>query len=185
LFIPLGGSRHGVWKTNRNLLVTMTLGGLWHGANWPFVVWGFLQGALLVVHRLWLRVLEPFPGVRAVLRSPPGTATRVGFTFLLFAMTLVFFRSPTLETGWEMFDRLFVPAGGLPAPLLMRGFWASVVFLVVGHAAGWYLTRSPFVWRRAWMQTPAPILGVAGAAAIAFAVLLAPGATKAFIYFQF
>ncbi|MBO0700886.1 MAG: MBOAT family protein [Zavarzinella sp.] len=185
LFIPLGGSRHGTWKTNRNLLVTMTLAGLWHGASWPFVFWGFLQGALLVVHRWWVRLLEPFPVVRAGLLSPPGTTLRVGFTFLLFVLTVVFFRAPTPSTAWVVLDRLFVPAGGLPTPLLMRGFWVSVAFLVAGHAAGWYLTRSPFVWRRAWLRTPAPVLGAAGAGAIVFAVLLAPGATRAFIYFQF
>jgi alginate O-acetyltransferase complex protein AlgI len=185
LFIPLGGSRHGPWKTNRNLLVTMTLGGLWHGANWPFVVWGFLQGAMLVVHRLWLRLLDPLPAVRAALRSPPGTAARVAFTFALFVLTLVVFRAPTLHAGWVMLTRMVVPADGLPAPLLMQGFWASVVFLAVGHAAGWYLTRSPFVWRQAWMATPAPVLGAVGAAMIVAAVVLAPGATRAFIYFQF
>jgi alginate O-acetyltransferase complex protein AlgI len=185
LFIPLGGSRHGYWKTNRNLLITMTLGGLWHGANWPMVVWGFLQGVLLVAHRLWLGFLEPFPAVRSVLRSPPGTAVRVAFTFTLFVMTLAIFRSPTLSAGWEMWTRMFVPTNGLPAPLLMYGFWVTVALLAAGHAIGWYLTRSPFVWRRAWTETPAPVLGAIGAATIVLAVVLAPGATKAFIYFQF
>jgi alginate O-acetyltransferase complex protein AlgI len=51
LYIPLGGNRHGAWKTHRNLLITMTLGGLWHGAAWTFVIWGVYQGAMLVVGR--------------------------------------------------------------------------------------------------------------------------------------
>jgi alginate O-acetyltransferase complex protein AlgI len=51
LYIPLGGNRHGAWKTHRNLLITMTLGGLWHGAAWTFVIWGVFQGAMLVVGR--------------------------------------------------------------------------------------------------------------------------------------
>jgi alginate O-acetyltransferase complex protein AlgI len=185
LFIPLGGSRHGYWRTNRNVLITMTLGGLWHGANWPMVVWGFLQGVLLVAHRLWVAFLEPFPGVRSVLRSPPGTVLRVAFTFALFVMTLSVFRSPTLGAGWDMLTRMFVPTQGLPAPLLMHGFWVTIAILAVGHALGWYLTQSPFVWRRAWMGTPALVLGAVGAAVLVLAVVLAPGATKAFIYFQF
>lgn len=51
LYIPLGGNRSGRWKVNRNLLVTMALGGLWHGANWTFVIWGTYHGVLLMVHR--------------------------------------------------------------------------------------------------------------------------------------
>ena len=51
LYIPLGGNRGGAWLTNRNLLLTMVLGGLWHGAAWNFVLWGLYQGGLLVVHR--------------------------------------------------------------------------------------------------------------------------------------
>ena len=53
LYIPLGGSRHGERQTYRNLMTTMFLGGLWHGANWTFVVWGSIHGALLSLHRLW------------------------------------------------------------------------------------------------------------------------------------
>jgi alginate O-acetyltransferase complex protein AlgI len=52
LYIPLGGSRHGAWKTHRNLLITMALGGLWHGAAWTFVLWGVYQGLVLVVARV-------------------------------------------------------------------------------------------------------------------------------------
>src|SRR5262245_58645430 len=51
LYIPLGGNRHGAWNTNRNLMLTMVLGGLWHGANWTFVIWGAYHGLLLALHR--------------------------------------------------------------------------------------------------------------------------------------
>jgi alginate O-acetyltransferase complex protein AlgI len=185
LFIPLGGSRHGEWRTDRNLLITFTLGGLWHGANWPMVVWGVLMGVWLVLHRLTTRALEPFPTIRAVLRTPPGWVVRVAITFTLFVLTLAVFRSPNLHAGWDMLTRMFVPTAGLPAPLLMQAFWVTVLFMVIGHAAGWFLSRNPFVWKRAWMGTPAPVLGVAGAMVLVFAIVLAPGATKAFIYFQF
>ena len=52
LYIPLGGNRSGAWQTYRNLMLTMLLGGLWHGANWTFVVWGGLHGAYLAVERM-------------------------------------------------------------------------------------------------------------------------------------
>ena len=185
LFIPLGGSRHGEWRTNRNLLITFTLGGLWHGANWPMVVWGVLMGVWQVLYRLTTRALEPFPAIRAALRSPPGWVLRVAITFTLFVLTLAVFRSPTLGKGWEMLTKMFVPTDGKPAPLLMQAFWVTVVLMVIGHAAGWALSRNPFAWKRAWTATPAPVLGVVGAMVLVFAIVLGPGATKAFIYFQF
>ena len=53
IYIPLGGNRCGAWRSHYNVMVTFLLGGLWHGASWTFVFWGFLHGAALVIHRLW------------------------------------------------------------------------------------------------------------------------------------
>jgi alginate O-acetyltransferase complex protein AlgI len=185
VFIPLGGSRCGFWKTNRNLVVTMTLGGLWHGANWPYVVWGFLQGLLLVGHRLFGVAVRPFPGVRAVMTSGAGTGARVALTFGLFCATLAVFRSPDLASGWVMVKKMCAPCAGQPVPLEAVGFWVTVGLVALGHAVGAHLARSPFAWKRAWLATPAPVLGALGAVALVAAVILAPGSTKAFIYFQF
>src|SRR5262245_17375332 len=96
LFIPLGGSRHGFWKTLRNLLITMTLAGLWHGANWQFVVWGLLQGVMLAGHRIIQKLLEPFKGLREELQSPLGTTVRIALTFGLCVVSFVFFRATSL-----------------------------------------------------------------------------------------
>jgi len=59
LYIPLGGNRHGTARTYRNLMLTMLLGGLWHGASWNFVLWGFLHGLALIVHRQWRESVRP------------------------------------------------------------------------------------------------------------------------------
>jgi alginate O-acetyltransferase complex protein AlgI len=185
LFIPLGGSRHGELRTSRNLLITMTLAGLWHGANWPMVVWGFLIGVWQVLHRLSTKLLEPFPAFRGALRSPPGWVVRVALTFTIFCVTLAVFRSPDLHHAGIMLKKMFLPEGGKPAPLLMPAFWFTVAIVVIGHIAGVLLSRSPFDWKRAWTATPAPVLGAFGAMVLVFAVVLGPGATKAFIYFQF
>src|SRR2546423_5301358 len=77
LFIPLGGSRGGTWQTCRNLLLTMTLGGLWHGASWTFVAWGVLHGLLLVGHRFFQAACRARPRLDRLLRPEPGTAARV------------------------------------------------------------------------------------------------------------
>ena len=70
VYIPLGGNREGRWRTYRNLMLTMLLGGLWHGASWNFVLWGALHGVALVVHRAWTELRpdrSPATGVRRVL----------------------------------------------------------------------------------------------------------------------
>jgi alginate O-acetyltransferase complex protein AlgI len=86
LFIPLGGSRVSEWKVYRNLMITMMLGGLWHGAAWNFVAWGGYHGLLLCGYRAWDKVRPPKPN--------PGALVVAGKIALMFAFTLV---------GWVLF----------------------------------------------------------------------------------
>jgi hypothetical protein len=134
---------------------------------------------------LFLAAARPFSLVRAVLESWPGTVVRWALTFATFCVTVAVFRSADLTTGWVMVNRLLVPADGQPAPRELGGFWVTLVVAAIGHAIGWRLARSPFAWKRAWLAFPAPALGALGAAVLVAAVILAPGSTKAFIYFQF
>ena len=97
LYIPLGGNRHGKWHTYRNLMLTMLLGGLWHGANWNFVTWGGLNGAYLAAERA-LGV-----GRKAVVHALPLRAMRVVITFTLICITWVFFRSQDLDQALDVF----------------------------------------------------------------------------------
>jgi alginate O-acetyltransferase complex protein AlgI len=94
LYISLGGSRRGEGRTYANLMLTMALGGLWHGANWTYVIWGVYHGLLLCLHRLLNRF---FPGDPAFARSPWGRRTwdglRIGFMFLLTAYGWLIFRA--------------------------------------------------------------------------------------------
>src|SRR5262249_47829403 len=80
LFIPLGGSRGSKWKTCRNLLITMTLGGLWHGASWGFVLWGLMHGLFLVIHKLFRSFSEKRPRLDSLVTSPPGKVLGLGLT---------------------------------------------------------------------------------------------------------
>src|SRR5439155_15957331 len=123
------------------------------------------------------KVLEPFKSLREGLQTPPSTSIRIAFTFGLCVVSFVFFRAPSLRAGGEMVARMFAPADGLQVPLLMHGFWVSVAAVVVGHAIGRYLSTSPFVWWRAWLAAPAPVLGFAAAALIFVALIVRPGVT--------
>jgi alginate O-acetyltransferase complex protein AlgI len=97
LFVSLGGSRGPRLLTVRNVFITMFLAGLWHGAAWPFVVFGLSQGALLGGHALL--VAQGFP-------RPPAWLGRV-LTFASFVVTLSILRSPTLEAGGNMLAAMF------------------------------------------------------------------------------
>ena len=108
LYIPLGGNRGSVWQTQRNLLLTMLLGGLWHGASWNFVIWGGLHGLYLIAHRAWRAAAHPWIGKRTLASGPYRfiawlvTLTAVGFAW-------IFFRCSRLEDSLFFVRQLLVP----------------------------------------------------------------------------
>lgn len=180
LFIPLGGSRGGGWLTARNLLLTMTLGGLWHGASWNFVLWGVLHGLLLIAHRLFRSLFEGRARLTALLESAPGTAMRVGATFLCVCLCWVFFRAQSFPLATAFIHRLFVPGGYHGVPLPPAGFVIALGLLIVGHALA-----QGRLWQVVVDRLPAPALGASYAMILTFTLLLAPPGGKTFIYFQF
>jgi alginate O-acetyltransferase complex protein AlgI len=180
LFIPLGGSRGSTWQTYRNLLLTMTLGGLWHGANWTFVVWGVLHGLLLIAHRAGRDFCERRPWLDRLTATRPAAALGIVCTFLCVSLCWVFFRAPTFATAAALLARLVLPRKGMGPPLPYVGLWWTVLLVVVCHVLG--QTKA---WKWLVVRLPAPVLGFGYAAALALALVLAPVSGKAFIYFQF
>jgi alginate O-acetyltransferase complex protein AlgI len=181
LFIPLGGSRGGERKTCRNLIITMTVCGLWHGAAWPFVGFGFLQGWMLTAHRAFHRWAKYKPWLDGPLRSQLGTAFRIAFTFLCFCLSLVVFRSGSFSHAFDMYTRMLIPASS-PKDMLVSnfGFWLTVAIVLIAHLLG----RSE-IWIRPALHMPAPLLGFSYAFLFGVALLLEPQGAKPFIYFQF
>ena len=180
LFIPLGGSRGSQWRTNRNLMATMTLGGLWHGASWTFVAWGVLHGLLLIGHRAFRDFCQTRPRLDRGLQSIPGTSARVGLTFLAVCLGWVFFRATTFAAAAEIVRRMFVPHEGLATPLAASGFWITIAVVALAHAVA-----HRGLWAKAAVRLPAPLLGFGYAAVLALALVLAPEAGQPFVYFQF
>ena len=180
LFIPMGGSRFGRLKTVRNLLVTMTLGGLWHGANWPFVAFGFIQGCWLSSHLVFREFCKSRPAITTLLQSGPGTALRIAGTFVTFCCTLVIFRATSLHSGFVMLRNMATPREGIGTPLHNRSFWCLFAVIVIAHMLG---QRN--LWRTVMDHFPAPVRGFAYASVLTVALLLAPESDKAFVYFQF
>jgi alginate O-acetyltransferase complex protein AlgI len=170
LYIPLGGNRKGELRRYLNLVVTMLLGGLWHGAGWTFVAWGGLHGVYLVVHQLWARGRC----------WSPGWLGR-GVTFVAVVMAWVLFRAT--EFGQAQ-DLLFAMVGGrgfevaLPVPIAvwMRGFSLLGLLLVVWFAPNTQTIAQGFQPTARW----AIALGAIGAL-----TFLAMSQPSEFLYFQF
>lgn len=180
VFIPLGGSRGSPMRTARNLMITMALGGLWHGASWPFVLWGIVHGALLVIHREFRRLCDSQSRIAHTLESRWGTSVRVVLTAVAVALCWVLFRAPTMDVAMAIYRRLFIPMPGEGSPLPILSVLALVGLAGIAHLAtdsGW--------WRRCWHQLPAEALAIGYATLAMVAAILAPASGKAFIYFQF
>jgi D-alanyl-lipoteichoic acid acyltransferase DltB (MBOAT superfamily) len=175
LYIPLGGSRNGVVRTYANLMITMLVGGLWHGASWTFVVWGGLQGVYLVTHRLWAG-WPGADGLRAT-RWWPWVARLLMFHAVCLGW--VFFRSPTFALAWTVLHQL---GSRGTATLAVWPVMVTLLFGLVGQYA-------PRVWRRGVEATmsrmPVAVNGAALALGIYTIELLGPTGVAPFIYFQF
>jgi len=179
LYIPLGGSRGTKWRTQANLLATMALGGLWHGASWTFLLWGCLHGAGLIAHKQW----EASPLAHLVARWPNWFVGSFSFllTFLAVILLWIPFRSPDWKTMLLIFSRLFSGADGI------RWWHTQSIILLTGLAL-WHvlygLRRSyvPYLMKYGNMKE---IHGVLCFVAILVIVLFAAVHSSPFIYFQF
>ncbi|WP_421996198.1 MBOAT family O-acyltransferase [Reyranella sp.] len=194
LYIPLGGNRRGPARRHVNLLLTMVLGGLWHGAGWTFILWGLYHGLLLLAAHAWRE------GLRAPrLPRPAGVA----ITFLAVMLGWVLFRSETFAAARLMFDSLAGLGGAAEAHAPSLPDWLRLAALL---AAVWLLPNTVQLLRRGFLLSDAntrrhlaedrrpawkrlawrPSLAWAAAAALCFALALMPTRPRIeFLYFQF
>jgi len=182
LYIPLGGNRRGTMRTYANLMTTMLLGGLWHGANWTFVIWGFLHGFYLVIQRLMSGLGGPSSNSPVILRKWIQPF-QVSLVFVLVLVAWTFFRSPNLTTALIILQRVCNPgtflAGGIPfLYFVVKGF-ICIGFLVSGEFAA---TR--FDLERTLVKSPT-FRVVMFSSALCIIAFLGSFEGGQFIYFQF
>ncbi|TWT74298.1 MBOAT family O-acyltransferase [Allorhodopirellula solitaria] len=183
LYIPLGGSRGSTWMTKRNLMITMGLGGLWHGAAVTYVLWGIWHGVALVLETM----IAPRRDLKRGKRAGWSVASRVlrwAIVMLVVLMGWVLFRSPDWSTSLRVYERLWLPlqAPGShehllwlpPLTLLM------IAIMVIDHAV-WStrLRRCMRLPYDAWYSPPATCI------MIWTLLLYAPRDFRPFVYFQF
>ena len=127
LYIPLGGNRKGQGRTYINLAIVMLLGGLWHGANWTFILWGAFHGALLAFER--------WRGKRSVYEYLPRPL-RIGITFVFVLLGWVLFRSPDITSAVHFFGAMFGAGGGAGGSALLSGLvYTQGHFIIMGLCA--------------------------------------------------
>ncbi|MGI4953586.1 MAG: MBOAT family O-acyltransferase [Janthinobacterium lividum] len=172
LYKPLGGSRRGRVRTLVNLMVTMLLGGIWHGAAWKFVAWGALHGGGLVVGR----AVQPL----GLFRGAAGRAVAIVLTFHFVCFAWLFFRADSFETVMLYLAQLFRMEGG---PLLATPFTLGLIVLgLLMHAV-----PRDHVQRVAAVVRPLRWWGLAALAAVVVVAIdaLGPEGVAPFIYFRF
>jgi alginate O-acetyltransferase complex protein AlgI len=179
LYIPLGGNRNGELATHRNLMITMFLGGLWHGANWTFVIWGVLHGLYLIMQR-WLGWLLPAGNYA---RSPGVIALRVLGVFALVCLAWVFFRAQSFSGAIDYLSRMFDPNNFFMRPAEPRISMRIIVILTAIVIVVDYLSAQMQL-RKAYLRSP--IQRAIGAFLVIWAIVYVGRFDgSAFIYFQF
>jgi D-alanyl-lipoteichoic acid acyltransferase DltB (MBOAT superfamily) len=176
VYVPLGGNRHGPRRTTINIMLTMLLGGLWHGAGWTFIFWGGLHGAGLVAGR-WRRARRPDtrPQTAAVIWGQ-----RAG-TFAFVCIGWVFFRADSLGTAFGMLERLvtgWTTPTSLVSPLVVATIALSLGMQFAGPGVGGWI-RS-----RIAMLQPVP-MGLVFSGVLFVITTLGPQGVAPFIYFRF
>jgi alginate O-acetyltransferase complex protein AlgI len=143
-------------------------------------MFGTVHGVWLGVHRLVRKYIQRRPPLDSMLLTPAGTALRRGVFLFGFLMTLVVFRTPSLTAGGRMFAGMFSYQSGQPLALKPISLICLALVVVLAHL--WAMSPR---WSRLMAAIPSPIRGLGYAVAISLALLLAPDAGQAFIYFQF
>lgn len=181
LYISLGGNRKGEARTYLNQMLTMLLGGLWHGASWRFIIWGALHGLALTVHKFYR---SRFPR-RRVVRGGWGNVVRILVTFHFVCFCWLFFRAANIQTVGEMLGQITNHFSLAVVPEFIQGYKVVMMLMVIG-----YLLH--FIPREAELAAQETVtnMSLAGKAAFMISVIFLVIQTKSsgiqpFIYFQF
>jgi alginate O-acetyltransferase complex protein AlgI len=177
LYVPLGGNRNGATRTQVNLMLTMLIGGLWHGASWNFVIWGGIHGFYLLAER----VVRRFGPGGPWLDTAAARGGLMTLTFLLTCITWVFFRAKELSGATSLLASAFGGGGG-PA-LVPTQELIAVGIAIVGLVGVHWRMRDRSV--EDWAASASDNLIVGLWTVMAFSIALTQGGGDAFIYFQF
>jgi len=175
-FIP--AFRRG-FNTNVNLMLTMLLGGLWHGASWNFMVWGGLNGLGLLAHKQWSRI-RPYRVEGWMLRG-----LGVLITLLFITFTRIWFRAPDWSTAMSIVNQLSTGWNVIPSLAMLAAWWRPALILAMGFAIHWIPERHKAWYRDRFANLNPFLLAVLSLGAILLAYQFMAAESQPFIYFQF
>jgi D-alanyl-lipoteichoic acid acyltransferase DltB (MBOAT superfamily) len=180
LYIPIGGNRHGNTRTNINLMITMLLGGLWHGASWQFVIWGGLNGIGLIIYKYW-RKISPFT-------NDKHWATRFYAIFLTFnfiTMTRIWFRAESMQIADNIMNQIATAFNFSQMGAVITAYKNIFALILIALIIHWLPTTFKTKYKDIFINSPQ----WAKATVVVMAVFIIWQARTAglqpFIYFQF
>ena len=166
-------------NTNINLMITMLLGGLWHGSNWNMVIWGGLNGLGLVVYKFWRKV-SPYEQ----LNSWWSNTLKIIITLTFISFTRIFFRSDNMEVASSFLNRITSDFNASLIPEVISEFWFYYLIMIIGYTIHLIPAGKKIAYRHWFIRLP--ILAKAGI--VVFSIVLAYQSLQAsqpFIYFAF
>lgn len=199
LFIPMGGSRVAPWRIQRNLFITMVLGGLWHGAAWHYVIWGAFHGTGLVVSKIWQDFVSSISWLARMRPHPIWHYSGVAVTMFFLFLAGILFRADSIPHALAVAGRLFVLASPgqvtqvfmlstLPITLSLYGLFLLYCLHRDECARnGKDLLPATSAWQALsnWWHASLPAKAVVYASLALIILGFAPGHVEPFIYFQF
>ncbi len=178
LYVPLGGNRKGKLRQYVNLFITMLLGGLWHGASWNFVFWGFLHGVALAIDKLFRTVVN-------VPKTFLMRALGVIVTFHFVCLCWIFFRAQDFATVTEMLSRIFQNFEGAIAIQWMSGYAFVFALIVFGYLTHFIPAKWNTLSETVLSRAPIIVQSLALVIVIWIVIQVKSAEIQPFIYFQF
>ncbi|MDE6877041.1 MAG: MBOAT family protein, partial [Alistipes sp.] len=184
LYISLGGNRKSRARTYANLLITMILGGLWHGAALRFVLWGALHGVALALHKLWMSLV---PGAKATGAEmhPVWRGLGILLTFNIVCFSWLLFRAESMQTVTLMLHQIVRNFNAPVIPQVVAGYTAVFALIAAGYALHFLPSRADTLARHTVARSPLPMQVLLVAAMIWCVMQIKSSDIQPFIYFQF
>lgn len=183
LYISLGGNRKGKIRTYINLMITMLLGGLWHGASWKFILWGGLHGAALAVHKAFVSDEGNTKRKRSSARFPQWLAVLLTFHFVCFCW--IFFRASSMEMAGTMLSRIVNEFNGHIFLDFIFGYKTVVVLMVIGYLLHAVPKQTEQAVQQAVIRMPLLAKALLMILTIVAVIQMKSADIQPFIYFQF
>lgn len=180
LYFPLGGSKKGKFRTNINLMITMLLGGLWHGASWKFVIWGGLNGMGLIIYKFW-RKISPFKDDNRWWAK--FYAIFLTFNFITF--TRIWFRADSIEKANALMYQIVHAFDLSKIGEIISGYYQILLLMVFAYVVHWLPTKTKNWYKKVFVDSPHWLKAVAVIVVIFIIYQTRTAEMQPFIYFQF